>query len=259
MFVKKRAPRARKATRKVKTSKKAMTKVVKRVLQSQVEEKEYSTYGANQTITTASASQPTFISCMPSITQGTSQGGRIGQEIKIKYARVKGYVNLLPYNVTTNPLSTAVMLKLWLCSSKLTNLNGLSNTACSTGFFETGAGTAGFQGNLLDMLLPNNKDEWTIFATKQFELGTTYASGTGPVGTGGYFDNSKMIIPFNFRFEKHFKGPIKFNDNASSLNGNYPYNRNLYLIFQAVYADGSSAAVSVAEFHHSLNIKYTDM
>jgi len=259
MFLKKVVKRVKKASKRTGKPKKTISKVVKRVIQSQVEQKEYSTYGANQPITTANATYPTFISCMPSIQQGTTQGGRIGDEIRIKYARVKGYVNLLPYHITNNPLSTAVMVKLWLCSSKLSNLNGLTNTAINTGFFETGSQTTGFQGNLLDMLLPSNKDGWTIHATKTFELGATYASTGGQVGTGGYYDNSKMILPFNFRFEQHFKGPIKFNDDGSSLNNYYPYNRNLYLVFQAVYADGGSQAYQVAEFHHSLNIKYTDM
>lgn len=245
--------RVRKATNKL------FVRRVKRIINAQVERKMYVTYGANQTINTALGSTPTSLNLMPQISQGTAQEQRIGQQIKITRAWVKGFVNLLPYNVSSNPLSTPIWIKIWLLTAKLTNSAGLSNTTISTGFFEVGTDTVGPQGNMLDLAFPVNKDAFTVYKSKKINLGATYASGTGQVGTSGYFDNSKMSIPFYFNYGRHFKSQLKYNDDSAALNGNYPYNRNCYLVFQAVYADGSTATGPIAEYHYTINIEYTDM
>lgn len=257
-YRKRRLPK-RKVIRVRKATNKLFTKRVKRIINAQVERKMFVIYGANQTISTASGTSPTALNLMPQLSQGTQQEQRIGQQIKITRAWVKGFVNLLPYNVSTNPLSTPIWIKIWLVTAKLTNVSGFSNTTAQTGFFEVGTDTVGFQGNMLDLAFPVNKDAFTVYKSKKINLGATYASGTGPVGTGGYFDNSKMSIPFYFNYGRHFKSQLKYNDDSASLNGNYPYNRNCYLVFQAVYADGSTVTGPIAEYHYTNNVEYTDM
>ncbi|AUM61729.1 capsid [uncultured virus] len=239
--------------------KRSLTTRIKRVISSQVERKSYVIYGTNQSIaTTSGGATPSNINLMPQLSQGTQQEQRVGQQVKITHAMVRGFVNLLPYNATTNPLSTPIWLKMWVVSSKLINTAGFSNVP-QTSFFEVGTDTVGLQGNMLDMTFPVNKDAFTVYASKKINLGATYASATGPVGTGGYFDNSKMSVPFYFSFGRHFKQQLKYNDDSSSLNGNYPYNRNCYLVFQAVYADGSSVVGPIAEYHYTIKIDFTDL
>lgn len=228
---------------------------IKKQIHNNMENKVILGYAVNQTITTASASNPfTIQNLLPTIAQGTGHSSRIGNEITIRSAYVSGYVNLLPYNAVTNPLSTPVMVKMWLCSSKTVNTNLISSTDISTSFFEINNGSVGFQGNMLDMILTPNRDSWTIYATKKFELGATYASTNGGVGTGGYFDNSKMSIPFYFNYGKYFKRALKYNDTLTNI----PTNRNLFLVIQAVYADGSATAVSIAECHYQFRINFED-
>lgn len=226
---------------------------VKRAIHNNLENKVYISYGNNLAVNTITGSTPNAIYCLPNIGQGTGQGLRIGNEIKIRSAVIKGHVNLLPYNATTNPLTTPVMVKMWLCSAKNLNTpNALSLPI--TNFFEGGSSSIGFQANMLDMDLTVNKDYWTVYRTKKFELGATYASTGGQVGTGGYFDNSKMLIPFSFRFSKYYKSVLKFNDQDT----NYPTNRNLWLITQAVYADGSSTSITPCELNYALRIEFED-
>lgn len=236
-------------------------KKVQRVINKQVERKQFVISVANNSITTAAGGGvPSALNLMPFLSLGTNQEARVAERIKIVKASVKGFVNLLPYNALTNTLSTPVMVKLWCVSSKLTNVNTIGSTAIGTGFFEVGSDTVGFQGNMLDMMLPVNRQSWTVYGTKQFELGATYASATGQVGTGGYYDNSNMILPFEFDYGSHFKTPLRFSDDSSSLNGNYPYDRNCWLIIQSIYADGSATAGLVtAEYHYVVNVEYTDM
>lgn len=250
-----RKPRRRVVSRRRSTFKQK----VNRIISSQVEKKLYVVYAANNAITTAAATNPFSVNLMPTLTQGVTQESRIGQQIKIKSAIIKGFVNILPYNAVSNPLSTPVMIKLWVISSKLVNTSTIASTNIATSFFEVGSDTVGFQGNLLDMTFPVNADMFTVHRTKRFEIGSTYASSTGPVGTGGYYDNSKMILPFSFNYGKYFKTQLKYNDDSSFLNGNLPTNRNCWLVAQAVYCDGSSSAITCAEFHYTLKIEYTDM
>lgn len=236
----------------------AVRSYVKKALHKQIENKVYTLYGANQTIVTAAATTPTAIALLPLTTQGTAHGQRIAQEIRLMKGVIRGYVNLLPYSATLNPLSTPIYVKMWVVSSKLTNAYPISATGIATSFFEAGTATVGFSGNMIDMCLSNNKDAFTIHATKTLSLGASYPSSTGPVGTGGYYDNSKMSLPFSFSYAKHFKSVLKYNDDTSQLNSNLPFNKNCWLVFQCVNADGSSSAINSAEFHYTIRCEYED-
>lgn len=228
---------------------------IKRAIGQKMENKTVLGYAANQSITTASSTTPfTIQNLLPALSIGTGVSNRVGNEVRVKSAYVSGYINLLPYNAVTNPLSTPIIVKMWLCSSKTINTNLISNTSIATDFFEINNGSVGFQGNMLDMILTPNKDNWTVLQTRKFELGATTATNNGQVGTGGYFDSSKMTKPFYFNYGKHFKNALKYNDSLT----NVPTNRNLFLVVQAVNADGSSTAVNVAECHYQFRVNFED-
>ena len=251
-FKRSRRPTAgRRSTRKNRTKKvsKALKSYIKKAIHRNEENKVFIGYAANQSITTASASNPTFLNLVPLPTQGTAQNQRIGNSIKCVKGFVRGHVNLLPYNSITNPSWAPVMIKMWLCSNKTINTTAISGTNCSNDFFELGSSSVGFQGNMLDMEFTNNKDNWTIYKTKTFELGCTAAGTNTPV----YSDNSKMTCPFYFSFGRHLRKVIKFNDTQLA-----PTNANLFLIFQAVYPDGSSLAITAAEYHYTSRVEYED-
>ena len=120
-------------------------------------------------------------------------------------------MNLLPYNVTTNPYPCPAYVKMWVVSSKLTNTASLSATLINTNFLETGSGTSGLQGNMLDMCFKVNKDHWTVHATKTVKLGLTSLPATA---TAGYFDNGSFSLPFTFNFGKYFKSMLKYSDDG---------------------------------------------
>ena len=220
---------------------------VKAIIHRQAENKVYVDYGANQTIQTASATNPTYKNLLPLISQGTGHGTRIGNEVSVRSAIVKGYVNLLPYNAATNPFFAPMQAKIWICSNKKLNTNDLTATSVSTNFFELTGGVAGFQGNTLDMLLSPNKEYWTIHSTKTFELGLTTGINTS------YQDNSKFTVPFYFNYGRHIK-KLKYDDGSTT-----PINRNMFIIFQVVNADGSSSSVYPAEFHYTTRVEFEDL
>jgi len=227
---------------------KAVKQYVKRALGREVERKVISSYAVNQPIMTAIATTPTTLSLVPSPIQGIGKSQRIGNEILVKKATISGYVNLLPYNNTTNTLVAPVMVKMWLFSSKQINTNNVSLTGIANNFFDVINSAIGFQGNMLDLLLTLNKDAYTIHATKQFKLGLTNNPSNVTVGS----DNSSFSQKFSFSYGKHL-GKLKYDDTSTIAT-----NKNLFLAFQAVYPDGSTAAISVAEHHWVTRIEYTD-
>lgn len=256
-FKRSRRPANRK-TRKSRSTKKvskAVKSYVKKALHRNEENKVFINYAANQSITTAGAgSNPYAINLVPLPTQGSAQNQRIGNTIKCVKGFIRGHVNLLPYNSLTNPLVAPCYVKMWLCCNKTINTTAISGTNCSNDFFELGASTTGFQGNMLDMEFTNNKDNWTIYKTKTLELGlTANSAGVSALNANIGLDNSRLTRPFYFSFGRHMRKQIKFNDTQLA-----PTNINMFLVFQVVYADGSSTAITPAEVHYTSRVEYED-
>jgi len=248
--------RPRKAIRrKPVTSRQAVTRIVKSVISRQAENKIWADYGVNQTITCAQSTTPTFKNLVPTIPPGSRISNRVGNEVRVKSGYIRGHVNLLPYNLTTNNKPLPCYVKMWVCSGKLLNTILLGSTNISTTFFEVGGSSAGFQGNMLDMELSPNKDMWTVHYTKTVKLGAGYVVSTGsPVSGGSYFDNSPMSVPFQFNFGKKL-GLLKYEEDITSAT-----NRNMFLVFQVVPCDGDGAPTQVmAEFHYTARVEYEDI
>ena len=206
----KRVPRKRSGGRK------AIVKIVKSVLSRQAENKIWADYGVNQSIVCTASSTPTFENLLPLLSQGTSTTGRIGNEVRIKTGYIRGHVNLLPYNISSNNLPIPCYVKMWVCSSRTINTQNLAATSISTDFFESGGSNTGFQGNMLDIDFSPNKDVWIIHYTKTVKLGAAYTGNGAVVATGGYFDNSPMSASFQFNYGKKMTAALKYNDSTNS-------------------------------------------
>lgn len=241
----------RKKTAQKKNVSLAVKQYVKRRIHANMENKIYVDYGVNQLITNAGAGTPTGKFLLPVILQGTGQNQRVGNEINIRYASVRGYVNLLPYNGTSNPEPSVQLVKIWIVSGKKQNTNNIALYDWSK-WFEVGATNAPFQGNTLDMVLSPNKEDFKVHAVKQFKLGLAGDSkGSNPVNS--YYDNSPMTMPFYFNFTKGCRKRQKFLDNTGA-----PTNDNVWIIFQSVNADGTSTSINSCEFHYQTRVVYED-
>lgn len=252
-----RAPKksTRRVARKSTSARKSIVKIVKSVISRQAENKVWADYGVNQTITSAAGTNPIARNLLPTLSPGTGIQGRVGNEIRVKSGYVRGHCNLLPYNASTNSLPLPCYIKMWVCSSRLLNTTSISATNISTTFFEAGGTSAGFQGNMLDIDFSTNKDMWVVHYTKTIKLGAGYVlSATSPVSGGSFFDNSSMSLPFQFNFGKKING-LKYEESITS-----PTNKNMFLVFQVVSADGAAAGGQVmAEFHYTTRVEYEDM
>jgi hypothetical protein len=166
---------------------------------------------------------------------------------------IHGFVNVLPYDATFNPQPSPIYIKMWLCRRKTYNINagGLPGTNDFATFFQAGGSSAGFQSNMLDMVFKSNSDYWTCYATKTVQLQNNANAGNGsPIVSS----NASVSRPFSFSFAKHL-GMCRFNDNVS-----YPENKELFLVFQPAYADGSSSATALrlAEVHYNIEWQFED-
>lgn len=253
--------RGKKRLARRKTSKrvsKSFAAKVKRVISRQAENKVWLAYGANNAITTVSTgATPTNIQLVPSVSQGTGHANRVGDVINIRKAYIRGFVNLLPYNATTNPTVGPVYVKMWLLSVKnMTNSGTLSSSLIGNNMFEAGTSSIGFQGNMLDMVLSPNDMLVTVHKTKTIRLeagatqGSTYYNAAG----GSCGGKGSFSVPFYFSYAKHMRR-LKYDDTSPVQ----PTNRNLFLAFQAVYADGTSLALTTAEYHYAIRVEFEDL
>lgn len=231
---------------------------VKRVIHSQMEDKFNSLASANTAINFAgSVTNPTFINLLPQPSQGTGAHNRIGNQIRVTKSTIRGMVNLLPYNATSNPCDVPIYLKMWICRRKSNNIGDgdVPTSSDWAQFFQVGTVTAPFQSTILDMLLDTNTEYWTVYRQKMVQLSNYSAQNnlaTTTLATTLTPMSGKVSIPFSFDITKYL-GLLKYNDTTSN-----PCNKELFLVFQGVRADGTTGAGSFAETHFVIDHKYED-
>lgn len=235
---------------------KSVKKYVKNAIHSNIENKKYTIYGTNIALPSAVTGvyTPYGLYCNPILSNGTGQAARIGNVVKIARANLTGFLNVLPTNASTNPLAAPVLVRMFILRNKIENTSSLTGMNLND-FFESGSGSVGFQGNLLDMVFKVNSEVWTVYKTKTFKIG---ASSSGlQTSSSGYFDDSPMIRRFSFDLTKYLTRTQKYNDTATT-----PTNNNLWVFFQVVRADGVSASAttlqSMAEMHYNIEVQYED-
>lgn len=253
-YRKRRAParKARRVPRKSSTARKSIVKIVKSVISRQAENKVWVDYGVNQNIVCSASSVPAYKNLLPLLNYGTGVSARIGNEVRIKSAYIRGHVNILPYdagNQTSNILPLYV--KMWVISSRQVNTQLLTATNIASNFFEIGGGSGGFQGNMLDIDFSPNKDSWIIHATKTCKLGA--GSTSSNVNTTSYFDNSPFSMPFQFNYGKKLT-TLKYDETVTNAS-----NKNMFIVFQVVPANGNTGAFNLAEYHYTIRVEYEDM
>lgn len=201
-----------------------------------------------------------LINCLPLIAQGVSQAQRVGNEVSLRYAYIKGYVNLKPYSGTlpVNLLSCPLIVKMYLVSWKFANrAYATPDTLSLNNFFQTGSSSTGFSGGVLDTIQTVNQDVWTVHKMRQFELTLNNA---GLTSTGQPMQNPTGVMSkkFYFRIDDVYKR-LRYDDQTS----NNVTNHNLWLITQVVRADGSTDNVAnfptYAENHYCISWQYEDL
>ena len=204
----------------------AVKKYVKNTIHRNIENKMITSYATNQSI-----NGPYYaLSLAPLISQNTGESGRIGNKVTLLSARLNFIINLVPYNLTTNPAPSPIMFR-W---ALITQLNNNSNVLTLTNFFSVNNSSIGIQGNHLDLLLNINNDDYKVHKQGTFRLGASSNSTNFPAANAS-FEASKFSCEKRLYFNKYLHKKLIYDDTVVT-----PTNTNLWFIVFPVYANGST-------------------
>lgn len=242
--------RSRKTSKKVT---KTLKKYVKRAIRSNLETKEWTQQGYNNSISanTGSGTPGFLLSLMPTISQGTGTAERIGNMIMPTYSMLKIRFNLLPYNVSTNDVANQWFVKVWIASYKEANAASLGYSS----FFQGNSSANGFNNNVSDIMRDVNNDLWTVHATRTKKLGASSAGSL--ISSSTIYDNSQMNCSMKINLRKFYHKQLKYNDTNTTVT-----NQNIWFIVAICRVDGTTSSVLnypiPLELHYRHQFYYKD-
>lgn len=199
---------------------------------------------------------PTQVYLLPQITQGNTLSTRVGNKIQITKIYLQCMLNCLPYSSTTNPSQYPFWVKYWVLKNKKTQkYNAITNTDLS-GFFENGTTNSNFSGLPADLMKDVAPESWRVFKTGMKLMDFANTSGVGLVANAFPTNDAVYQWCFNIDVTKYVKRNIIFEDIAD----NVPCNDNLFIMFQAVNADGSASSGEIpVELHYHYRCDFVDV
>jgi len=224
-------------------TKKAVKAVVKTVIAREAETKtaqEYN-YGANLYGPNYATFDATNIfplgpraTTLP-ITQGTGQGGRIGNRVHARKLVLSGTLVPNGYNATTNTVPQPLDVIMYVFYDK-TKPCDTPTPAANGDWLQNGNGSTTFATDTLDMISPVNTDRYRVVARRKMKLGFADYSGTGSNPASHYYANNdyKMTCNFSIDLTKYYPKVVKWNDNASAT----PTTRGLWLMIVPNFGSG---------------------
>jgi len=257
----KKATTKRKYTSKRKVTTKSVKRIVKTALSRNIENKTFSAYFSNQPV--YPSVHPNFQSqinpCTPynaylDIQQGVGQGGRIGNQIKIKSLVMKYVLSPLQFDTTTNnqPRPTEVILWVFYDKQNPTTIPQIGND-----FLQLGGSSLPLQNSLIDVTAPVNTDRYTVVYRRSHKIGYSAYNGTGTLPAFQSFTNNdyKLNVRGTVYLTKHAIKTVKYNDSNDS-----PMTRGLFYVFQAISANGGSYTSVQLPVNAAvtLDVKYED-
>lgn len=233
-------------------------KYVKSVLARNIENKLAQPYTFNNTaILPYGVASPTLSTIIPltstllqNITQGSGQGNRLGNEITVKNVSFKGSINRLLTSTGTNTgANEACYIKMVLLRNKVNFLQ----PSTMNDLMQNGNASTNPNNLPSDMYRYFNKDQYHIYTTRMFKLGSTISDQSVPTQQNNDF---RVASFFRVNLTKHFPKKIKYTDGTPD-----PVNVAIYAVFLLCNYNGnviSSTAYPACEIHGDVSISYED-
>lgn len=199
-----------------------------------------------------------------SLAQGTEDNDMKGAKVQMKSCNIKYVITLEPYNATTNPLNgKPCLLRYYIFKNKKIPQNDLAVTnICGNGVnanvFEAGNSNIGFIGNLEDYIQKLNPERYRYLAHRTFKLGNSIQANT-TLGVG-----NPIYAQSNNDFRMSYYGTIpitKYLQKTATRDDDAVFcDDYVFMLFQVVYADGTTATNVTApvRVRMELDYKYTD-
>ena len=168
------------------------------------------------------------------ISQGITQGTRIGNQIKVRKVMLNYILRPSPYDVVTNINPRPVEVQLLLGRVKLTPGSTPNGTDVNN-MFQAGASVSAPMGGTRDLISVINTDYWDIKKRWNHKIGYASNDGTGSIPGSQYNTNNdfKLNVVKRMDITKMCPATCTFNDNVG-----VSLTKNLYFMYYAVSADG---------------------
>lgn len=223
---------------------------IKRTLHANIENKTHCKYSFGNPITSYSQNPSLLVnSIIPyaTMTQGSHQGQRLGNEIRTRKAMFNYTIYANKYVAGTNPVPTPVEVLIFIGKVK----NSKPLVPINTDFqklFQEGSGSSAPQSNLTDCLMAVNKDWFQCYKIIRHKIGWSFTNQYG------YWNNDyKINVIRKVDCTKFCPKILKFNDASSQ-----PTNDGLYFWAMCVNADGTLASQQPAFMDYVMDYTYED-
>jgi len=176
------------------------------------------------------------------IINGTQDGARIGNRIRLSSLRISGSLNIVLGTVITNVYIRVVLLRK---KTGVDTPNGTYNN-----LYQLGGSSLAPSGTTQDLMRNINKDFYTVYGSKQFLLGSSDAVTSGLAGNDTAISR---MFSFNVKGIKN----IIYNDTTI-----FPQNVGFYLAFIPCLANGFAvSAAQITPYYVSVDVeaRYTDL
>lgn len=242
--------------------KKTVAKIAQQVV-SKNQENKAREYSATRTIYPYAGAQDTnvfpvspFASYLD-IQQGTGDGARIGNKIKIKSGSITFSLWPYNYNSSTNAVPIPQNVMFYLFYDRL-NDTTVPTPSANGDFYQNNGSTATFAGNLTDLTRWVNLDRYRVVYRRLFKLGFAINQASGADANNAQWSNNDYklnVLNFRVNTTKWLIENVKFNDNSSN-----PTTRGLFGMFITVPCNGSAYGSSQipATFTYQTRVVYED-
>jgi len=241
-----------------KNEQKAVKKIVKRELASEIAQKTV-TYGPDLgnllPIGDANWVQNNVFSLSPDnangplIVQGSEQGERDGNIIKIKKCYLDFVLTALPYsadNLTPEPC----IVQMVIFRQKQTNTFPPTSNTTMGNFWQDGSTSDSIVGTTGDLCRVINDDVYIEYHREEYKIGYKDYEGTGSQAAFQYFANNdfKLLVHRKIDVTKWLHKRVCFNDSF------VPTTPNTLVLFNMMSYDGSTIATGEQPIQISLAV-----
>jgi len=255
------------------STKKAVTRVVKRVIQTQAEKKVIcsaatlypmalqltgSVIGGNMLVMTPSESTYGY-----NIARGSLNNNMIGNKIRI--CKLMHHIVIYPtfYNVTTNTQCRPTIVRLYYFKSKQfpsydLDVNYVANytTTGVSNFFDTGGTDYGFVGGLYDLTRKISTENYTYLTHRTYKIGQSQPPITSGTSADNIYSNNdyKLSVVSQVNLSKYVQAAYDRNDAGHWVK---PW---IFCLIQVVCGTGeiyTTSQLPIA-FQSNIECQYTD-
>lgn len=195
------------------------------------------------------------------ISQGSGQGQRQGNKIRIHSAILNIDMIPNPYNAVNNPYPTPCFVRIWFVTSKIYPADIVPAAQVYGGtssFFQNGSTFNGMAGTFQDLQLHVNKDSLIYRGHRTYKIGpAVYTDVTGGQPTYANMANNDFKFCVLSRIDLTRMMPKVWTFDDTVVN---PTSTNVTMVIQPIFATGGVPASNTAPIamKFALNITYTD-